>query len=237
MRPVDKKNPPTDDQGVERKYLKYTEAREDLIRHIGQFCSYCNVFLPASLAVEHVQPKSIVPELEIEWSNFLLACTNCNATKGNKTIKMEDYYWADIHNTHIPFLYYEDGRVEINDELNEEEKAKAQKTLDLVGLQKYPSTKEAADRRWKNRIEAFKKAIETRKLLDNIPAIMADLYQQAIVVIADSAHSTGFFSVWYKVFDKYPEVKATLIHRFEGTDKKAFDENNNFLPIKRTEEM
>jgi hypothetical protein len=44
--------------------------------------------LEASLAVEHVLPKKpegvteIIKSRELDWENFLLACTNCNSTKG-----------------------------------------------------------------------------------------------------------------------------------------------------------
>lgn len=58
---------------------------------IGQYCSYCERCIQTNLAVEHIEPKSgdfAKPELQKEWSNFLLACVNCNSTKGAKEVDL-----------------------------------------------------------------------------------------------------------------------------------------------------
>lgn len=46
---------------------------------------------------------SIHKELEIEWSNLLLACTNCNSIKSDKDNELYCYYWPDRDNTMVPF--------------------------------------------------------------------------------------------------------------------------------------
>src|SRR5664280_2710916 len=114
MRPIERGPRPLDENGDPKIYTDYSYARRDLIDRMGQYCSYCNQRLPASLAVEHIQPKDPVPVLKLEWTNFLLGCTNCNSTKGATPIMLNDYLWPDIHNTHLAYIYKDDGTVDIN---------------------------------------------------------------------------------------------------------------------------
>lgn len=99
MRPVLRGDTPTDEEGRAIEYGDYKDARDDLIDRMGDYCSYCEVALHSQVDVEHVQPKSLNPELELEWKNFLLACGNCNSIKGNKEVELSDYYWPDQDNT------------------------------------------------------------------------------------------------------------------------------------------
>jgi hypothetical protein len=62
----------------------YALARRDLITNIGQYCSYCEMPLAASLAVEHMLPKKWFPLYAVRWDNFLLACPICNSVKSTK---------------------------------------------------------------------------------------------------------------------------------------------------------
>ncbi len=75
---VDAKTPLT---RIERVYAA---SRRDLITNIGQYCSYCEMPLAASLAVEHMLPKKWFPVLSVLWTNFLLACPVCNGHKNDK---------------------------------------------------------------------------------------------------------------------------------------------------------
>lgn len=65
MRPIDRGMCPKDITGNIKKFSKYQDARGDLIDKLGEYCSYCEMQLDASLAVEHVQPKSN-PTIAIE---------------------------------------------------------------------------------------------------------------------------------------------------------------------------
>jgi hypothetical protein len=86
----------------------YPLSRGYLIKTIGPYCSYCGMFVRASLAVEHMLPKSEFPGKSVDWDNFLLACTNCNSLKGSKPPKSDGptpqavydlYAWPDRDNT------------------------------------------------------------------------------------------------------------------------------------------
>lgn len=58
MRPVAKGQPP------QAEYAQYRDALDDLAGRIGLFCSYCEQPIQHAPEVEHVQPKSLEPELE-----------------------------------------------------------------------------------------------------------------------------------------------------------------------------
>lgn len=237
MRPIDKGSVPTDKHGKVKEYTKYQDAKRDLIDRIGDYCAYCNMRLPASLAVEHVQPKKHQSHLELSWDNFLLACVNCNSTKKDKDINdsnLDDYYWPHVHNTHLAFVYFDDGRVEVNPNLTQIQHTKAERTLKLVGLQKYPNTLDAKDRRWIDRKEACQQATRYITLLHE--ATQKGARSQAIEFIVTTAKDKGFFSIWFKVFEAHDDVKAALIEAFQGTAA-CFDKINHFHPIPRTPDL
>jgi uncharacterized protein (TIGR02646 family) len=108
LRPVVRGDAPVVAAGNPIVYTDYKQARDALIARMGDYCSYCEVALHSDIDVEHVLPKSLNPDLELEWSNFLLACGNCNSIKGGQTITLADYYWPDLDNTLRAFLYEQD---------------------------------------------------------------------------------------------------------------------------------
>ena len=58
MRPVNRRDWPKTADGNEIHFADYKEARDPLIRRIGDYCSYCEVCLHNSIDVEHVRPKN-----------------------------------------------------------------------------------------------------------------------------------------------------------------------------------
>ncbi len=136
MRPVNRGIEPIDESGNKKTFSHYSEARSDLIDRLGEFCSYCEMHLDSALAVEHIMPKSEDPKKERDWNNFLLACPNCNSTKGKTNIILDDYFWPHRDNTFMVLAYKEGGRITPSDSLNEQQRIKAQKTLDLTGFLK-----------------------------------------------------------------------------------------------------
>lgn len=233
MRPIERGSIPKDKYGNDKVYTSYGNARRDLIDRMGQYCAYCNQKLPASLAVEHVQPKVSNPTLELEWSNFVLGCTNCNSTKGKKEVDIIDYLWPDIHNTHLAFKYTPDGKIDVHPALTGVLKTKATEMLKLVGLQKYPNNPTASDRRWLNRKDAFVKANAALKLYQSASAKgAASEFEEMLGILASD---NGFFSIWMDVFNAYPSAKRQIIDSFTGTANTCFD--TDFNPIYRTGEL
>jgi hypothetical protein len=71
----------------------YGAARQSLIAAIGQFCSFCELFVgDSSLAIEHMLPKSKFFDRAATQRNFLLACPMCNAFKSDNPTPT-NYNW------------------------------------------------------------------------------------------------------------------------------------------------
>ncbi len=218
MRPVDKGESP-------RKYSQYQDARADLIRRIGQYCSYCEQKIPAGLHVEYVKPKAKYTELEKEWSNFLLACVNCNSNKGDSDVDLNTYLWPQIFNPMLGIEYDEHGRVLARPGVEPKLMGQAEKLIKLCGLDKTPANNNrASDRRWLNRQQAWRKAKDAKKDLgeSDTPAMRRRILCGAV--------ECGFFSVWFSVFADDEQLKSGLIIAFTGTAKNAFDIHSNAIP-------
>ncbi|MGL4500396.1 MAG: retron system putative HNH endonuclease, partial [Planktothrix sp.] len=251
MRPVDRGLCPTDAGGVPKKFHDYREAKVDLERRLGSYCSYCETKLTySSLDVEHLLPKKEYPERENEWNNFLLSCKVCNSIKSHSMQKewksekggtlpnpetlLNYYYWPDSDNTWSIFEYREGGIVEVNSRLNETQKQKAQKTLDLTGLDRHPGNTPSdkdkhtsgSDRRWLERMEAWNMAIEFFNLLQE-----NRLPREKVI---DFAKLKGFLSVWMTVFREDPEMLKQLIEAFPGTRQDCFDDLGHPIPLQET---
>lgn len=225
MRPVTKGSNPTD-EGDAIVFKKYARARRYLIDRIGEYCSYCERKIEASLAVEHVQPKDSNPSLALEWSNFLLGCTNCNSTKGDKPIILSDFVWPDTDNTFNYFAYDNSGIVNIPFNITDVNlRQRIQNMLDLVGLQKHPprkgtvAWKEASDRRFEHRIQAW---VDTNDSMQKYNAATDDIRQVMLPLIATIVVNQGFWSIWMNVFSSFPEVQIELINNFSGTNSTLF---------------
>jgi uncharacterized protein (TIGR02646 family) len=223
MRPIERGAAP-------RIYSKYEQAISDLEERLGSYCSYCERKFTTNLAVEHVVPKSMQPELEVEWTNFLLGCTNCNSIKGKKTVEINKFLWCDRDNTFIAFTYSSGGFIQLSDGLEEGYKTKAKALLDLVGLQRHQASgwdnPRPRDKRWKDRELTW---ILAEKCRDNFEIIAQKNIAKDLVLIA--AQCSGFFSVWMTVFDAYPDIKRELINLFPGTAISCF--NADGKPIAR----
>lgn len=232
MRPVVRGPRPMDEDGNEIQYVNYQNARGELICRMGQFCSYCEMRLDTSLAVEHIQPKkpegavADIPEREQDWNNFLLACTNCNSTKGNTDVNLDDYFWPDRDNTFLAFTYSEGGIINPSEELSDELKEKARATIILTGLDKRPSNySKASDRRLLNRRETWEIAQESKHdLLD------CDTPQMRGQIVRSVA---GYWSVWMTVFKDDPDMLRRFIKAFPGTAEGCFDGENGYAPVER----
>jgi uncharacterized protein (TIGR02646 family) len=232
MRPVDRGPIPTDESGNKMKFKTYQDARGKLIGRLGETCSYCEMHLDSGLAVEHVRPKkpdgvdAIIIERELDWSNFLLACPNCNSTKSNKDVVPNNYFWPDKDNTFRAFNYSEGGIIKASDELSAELQSKANATIELTGLDKRPlNDPKASDRRWINRRETWDIAIRAKGLLSGTDA---DALRKQIV---ETMTSKGYWSIWMTVFKGDSDMLQRFIRALPGTASDCFDHGG--IPIQR----
>jgi hypothetical protein len=231
MRPVERGAVPLDTNGNAKVFKDYVGARDDLIKRLGDYCSYCESPLLAP-AVEHIQPKISVATLATTWSNFLLACTFCNSIKGSHTINtnnLANYFWVDTDNTFIAFRYEKNLSPQIALHLNTTQQQIAQNTLGLTGLDREPLHPKLSDkdRRWIKRNEAWEKAERAKQHLSQQPT---DLMREQV---KDTATSTGFWSVWMTVFQDDIDMRDRLIKAFTGTSRACFDVNTQ--PVQRVD--
>lgn len=212
MRPVDRGEHPLKPDNTPVVFSDYAHARPYLIDRLGEYCSYCEMHLDASLSVEHKQPQKFNPDLALEWDNFLLSCINCNSTKGDQNITLSEYYWPDQDNTAILFCYQPGGLVHVSAILDVDQQLIAQNTLELTGLDKIPlNNPTASDRRWNNRREVWDIAERARQRL------LAGDTQELREQIVETAQAKGYWSFWITVFAYDTDMCNRLIDAFPGT--------------------
>lgn len=206
MRPVSKGTSP-----VAGDFPDYEDAKPYLLSRLGHFCSYCERRIATNLAVEHIQPKGLpqYAALQRRWGNFLLGCVNCNSTKGDKDVPLGQYYLPDRDNTFAAFDYLPDGTVQAKpgDQVGKD-------TLTLTGLDKSirqtfdDNGKQVAMDRVADRMEVWGIALETKAELE-----AGKVTRESVV---RNAASSGFFSVWMKVFEGDTATRQLLIDGFNG---------------------
>jgi hypothetical protein len=217
LRPVDKGADP----GI--RFAHWQDARGLLIARLGEYCSFCEMHCDADLAVEHKLPKDYPKNqhLTLAWINFLLACRNCNSTKGKKDIALQDLLWPDTDNTFHVLIYGPDAMIRVNPTLTTQEQQQAQALLDLVGVHRIPKIDpKMIDRRWMNREEAWRIAVEAR---NDLQTEDTPIHRKRIVELA---MAKGYWSIWMTVFADDPQMRAELIRKFPGTSVACFDSNS-----------
>jgi uncharacterized protein (TIGR02646 family) len=199
----------------------YKDALPHLVSRLGGYCSYCERRVVTQLAVEHIQPKDGPhghPHLIGRWNNYLLACVNCNSTKGRKEVVLADLVLPDRDNTFASFVYLPDGTVAPAPGLSPALQAKACATLALTGLGKEECGardeygKLIALDRSSQRMETWLIAAEAKSDIDANPSNPA-LRRLAVTL----AKAQGFFSIWMTVFHDDIDMRNRFIDAFEGT--------------------
>ncbi|MFM9115608.1 MAG: HNH endonuclease [Planctomycetota bacterium] len=220
MRPIDRGDSP---QAIE--YENYRDAFPMLVKRIGPFCSYCERRFPSALAVEHIQPKKAYVALKGHWYNFLLGCTNCNSTKKDKSVILDQLLLPDRDNTAAAYRYSDDGRITVNPKLTAAQKVMAEETLALIGLDK----QEANDTNSNSQLVAIDRRTQRKEVWSIAQVSKADLNLNPTDgfrrQIARTAYGCGFFSIWMTVFEDDVMVRTLLIEAFTGTAQDCFDPN------------
>lgn len=213
-------------------FANYRDAFGELASRIDMFCSYCERRIVTQLAVEHIQPKEGPhgnPDLQGRWENFLLGCVNCNSTKGHKAVVLANLLLPDRDNTAAAYEYTMDGKINLVAGLSDLERALAQETLSLVGLDKRLSQirdsngQLVAIDRVTQRMEVWLIARESK---DDLQANPNAAFRRQI---ARTAIGHGFFSIWMTVFQDDPAVRKLLIQEFIGTATDCFDPNTTHV--------
>ena len=224
MRPVDRGTTPSEASGIAKVFAQYADARADLFARLGRYCSFCERTIKSGLSVEHVLPKSLpqFAHLECEWSNLLLACGNCNSTKGAKPLGRKGQFLPDRDNTFRAIDYSVGGRVTAHAKLSPTEKRRASKLIRMVGLDKIPTNDpQAKDLRWNDRREAWDKATRYRQKY-----LAGSVGNDEILELC---RADGHWSIWMTVFIDISAVRLALIAVLPGTAA-CFDAEGQAIP-------
>lgn len=219
MRPINRGLIPKNQDGTNKVYTSYGQAKDDLRERLSSFCSYCEMNIDNQPDVEHVSPKSKNTHLVNEWSNFLLGCKTCNTIKDNNNDNRDGYVFPDIKNTSFLFEYSEKD-VKVKDDLFNDIKVLATATFDLVKLDRKLDTSNRIDDRAFARLNSWNKAQEALKDFSELPENEAMIRQTA-------RSCNGFFSMWIQIFKDYPKVKKVILENVSGTALECYDENYN----------
>ncbi len=219
MRPVNRGRIPKDENGIDKVYTSYKQAKDDLRERLDSFCSYCEMNIDNQADIEHVSPKSKNPDLEKEWNNFLLACKTCNNMKDNINDTRDGFVFPDTHNTSFLYEFSING-VRVKDDLSSTIKILATATFDLVKLNRDVDTTSRIDDRKLARNNSWNKAQEAL-------ADFLELSDNPAMIRQTARSCNGFFSLWIQVFKDYPEVKKAILKNVHGTAMECYDENLN----------
>lgn len=220
MRPVDKGKKPDLD------YSEYGDVKEELIKRIGAFCSFCELPIRHIPEVEHREAKSRGGS-KLAWDNLLLSCKYCNCRKGTKVAAGQKsmYLWPDEDDTFHAYTY-QDGMPRLNDKLSENSdyRERAEKMFQLVKLDHVPTSVKDKDRRMRERIETFNVAKDMYESWLKIKSEDFSIVEEYKKMLLQLAVARGFFSVWMEIFKEVPEIRSIFIKGFASTNKKYFSD-------------
>jgi hypothetical protein len=211
MRPISKGSWPTKgSRGVaKRVFNSWQRAIPHLVGRTGPFCHLCEMRVTNALAIEHILPKVHYPRLSAHWANFLLICNYCNSHKVAaipRSPYKKTYFWPHLNNTLKVFYVNSVPEIVPNKRyLTGNNIIRAQNTINLYGLNKTHNAEGESDNRWTERAKAMYFAI---KRLNEFNSGV----NSSVDNIIEFAETTGFFSVWLKIFDNVPAVRAALIN-------------------------
>ncbi len=227
MRPVNRGFVPKNEDGTDKIYINYRQAKDDLIERLGSFCSYCEMGVKNQPDIEHVIPKSVNPDLERKWDNFLLACKPCNIIKDNNNKSREGYVFPDTQNT--AFLYeYSISGVKVRDDLDAETKKLANATFNLVELNRPTDTTNREDDRARARHTSWG---EAQDALADYLILLPSTPNREILVKRIAKSCQGFFTQWLQVFKEHPKVKRAILENVAGSAMECYDKKIN--PLKK----
>lgn len=224
MRPVEKWTVGTN--GVVAIYNPYSGAKPILLKNFGNepfyYCNYCDRVIPGvNLEVEHIQNISHNPALEFTWTNFLIACKNCNLTKSDQHFAIGNILLPQLQNTWNCFKVNNDGTIEADAD-NADAYNKASRTVELLGLDRgfFHKARQPQDDRY-----------DARRHVQMIARRTLQRYEEGthdyLTDIVTLAISHGFWYIWMKVYSNHPVVQEELVKAFKGTYKMCMTANLN----------
>jgi hypothetical protein len=209
-------------------FADWSKAIPILKARTGSYCHFCEMRVTNGLAIEHIKPKKHFPRLADHWDNFLLTCCYCNAHKGEEiplSPYRKQYVWPHINNTLLVFKYSSHLPFISTDHLQDNElKIRAQRMIDLYGLNQEIKANGEPDSRWIEKCSALKDAIDC----------YLEFAENKITVdcIVRIAVKVGFFSIWLAVFSNIAVVIKALIENeaFRLKEMNCYNQQLEFSP-------
>lgn len=193
-------------------FTNWNQARDPMVARIGWYCSYCEMSVSQMIAIEHIVPRDN-GGAPLDWENFLLSCVYCNSVKKARNVSRAGYFWPDIDNTDLAFLY---DKTEAVVTVPGPTQVAAESTIDLTGLDRMPgaaNTPTNRDSRWIHRLRVWLRAERCLEIWQNHPQ------QHTAELISMIAAEMGFYSVWTTVFAAeaaaIPIIKSAFIGTYE----------------------
>ncbi|MFS2221538.1 hypothetical protein [Pantoea sp. B65] len=126
----------------------YRATRDALLALTREHCAFCDGFVgnEGRKTLEHFRPKSAYPQLAFCWENLFPCCDVCQSAKGEKYTELllkpdeHDYCFE-----HYFICNFSDGALHPAPEIAAQDGLRAEKTLELYGLNS-PSRKVARRR-------------------------------------------------------------------------------------------
>jgi hypothetical protein len=141
---------------------------------------------------------------------------------------LADFYWPDSDNSLRALAYTRGGLIIPNPDLVAADQIqKALATINLTGLDKYPSNQgrmpTSSDRRWERRREIWDLAEKGKARLAANDCV--ELREQVV----ETALGRGMFSIWWTVFAGDSDMRRRLREGFVGTHGGSFDNDENLV--------
>lgn len=133
------KIPEVERDKIVRNY-NHKDIKEVLFNCSHEKCSYCeNIPSSSYMEVDHFEPKSLYPELVLDWDNLLPACRKCNNYKLNHDTRALPI----IDPTKInPEPYFDYGFFSIKPSNTSPDWDLSKRTIDVCNLNRYELSKE-----------------------------------------------------------------------------------------------
>lgn len=231
MRPINKGSSP-----IRGDFASYHDALPYLIERLGNYCSYCEREYDSALTVEHIFPKIKQKHLEKRWSNLLLACNQCNPTKGDTDIAKigkKNFIWPDEDDTYHMMEYpaINAYRAAPAKGLSKKDALKVNNTINLTGINKSTDKykKTAYQDRLAKRQEVAKICLRQKKSFLIAKKLLREIhdplsitnYQSIKQGVFDMIQQSGCWSIWMHTFEGIPEIKEELLNQ-TGTNRTFF---------------
>lgn len=115
-----------------RKHEYWSRSRRQLWEAYDRICAYTSFYLPTGGSVDHFVPKSCMPQLAYEWSNFRLCEERVNNWKKSSLIAIDPCFME----SDWVYLSLPECIIKVSNVAGPIAKARLKQTIELLRLNK-----------------------------------------------------------------------------------------------------